>query len=129
MGLLPDYYQAMKKLRTRHTVSLVHALDGLLYAVRTQPNFIVHLACSSIAVCAGIILNISTTEWAIIMLTICAGLAIELVNSAIEAAVDLITQEWRISAKIAKDTAAAAMLVYALGAIAIAAIIFLPKLS
>lgn len=73
-------------------------------------------------------MRISYFEWLIVVMTIFIGLVIELINTAIESVADLVTTEWRLSAKHAKDTAAAAMLVYAIGAVIIGLIIFLPKL-
>ncbi len=111
-----------------HSISFRHAWDGLTHAVSTQPNFVIHLFFSLTAVSLGIWLHISSLEWIVIALTVAVGLVIELVNTAIESTVDLITRRYHRLAKIAKDTAAAAMLVYALGAIVVAAIIFLPKI-
>ena len=88
----------------------------------------VHLILSSLAVSAGILLRISSVEWLILVWTITTGLVIEIVNTAIEATVDLMTEEYHIMAKIAKDTASAAMLVYSFGALLVAALIFVPKI-
>lgn len=110
-----------------HHISLSHALDGLKTGFKTQPNFKVHLILSFLAITAGLILKITATEWLILTFTIAVGLAIELLNTAIEFTVDLLTQEYKLLAKFAKDTAAAAMLLYSLGAIALAMQIFLPR--
>jgi len=111
----------------RHTISFYHAFSGLVYSFRTQPNFAVHLFVSILAIFAGVYLRINSFEWLIITMTIFVGLVIELINTAIESTVDLITKEFHPIAKIAKDTSAAAMLVYAFGAIIVALMIFLPK--
>lgn len=112
-----------------HAVSVHHALKGLAYALTTQPNFIIHLTLSSWVILAGLYFRLSSTEWLILILTITFGLVIELVNTAIEATVDLVTQKYRPLAKIAKDTSAAAMLVFAVGSAVLAGLIFLPKLT
>lgn len=111
-----------------HAISFHHAWDGLTHAFSTQPNFGIHLFLSSLAVIGGLYFRISTTEWLIIFLTIATGLVIELVNTAIESTVDLITSKRHPIAKIAKDTSAAAMLIYAVGAVVVASVIFLPKI-
>jgi len=111
----------------RHTISFYHAFAGLSHSLRTQPNFVVHLSISLLAILAGWYLRINPLEWLIISITIFTGLVIELINTAIESTVDLVTKEFHPMAKIAKDTSAAAMLVYAFGSIVIALIIFLPK--
>lgn len=112
----------------RHTISFFHAFSGLFYALSTQPNFLIHLTLSTVVIIAGYYYQISPLEWLVLTVTIVFGLVVELVNTAIESAVDLITDQYHPSAKIAKDVSAAAMLVYAMGALIIAAIIFIPKL-
>lgn len=112
----------------RHSISVRYALDGVRHAVTTQPNFVIHLLVSFAVVLFGLYLKISSIEWVVLVLTIGLGLALELVNTSIESAVDLVTKKWRRLAKIAKDTASAAMLVYAVSASIIGLIIFLPKL-
>jgi undecaprenol kinase len=112
----------------KHHISFKHALDGFIIALKTQPNFRIHLFISLIAVILGFITNISPIEWGIIFLIISLGLSIELINTAIEFTVDLLTDQHHILAKYAKDTAAAAMLIFAAGSIVIGSFIFLPKL-
>jgi undecaprenol kinase len=111
-----------------HHISFRHAWDGINTAFRTQPNFKVHLVLSLIALLLGMLLKISTMEWAIIFFVIACGLAIELINTAIEFTVDLLTQEYHLLAKFAKDTSAGAILIYAFFSVIIAAVIFLPKI-
>lgn len=112
----------------KHRISIRHAWDGIKTALHTQPNFQVHLLLSFTSLLLGIILKISPTEWAVVFFVIATGLAIELINTAIEFTVDLLTQEYQLLAKFAKDTSAGAMLVYACFSVIIAAIIFLPKI-
>jgi diacylglycerol kinase len=112
----------------KHHISFIHAKDGLITAFQSQPNFRVHLILSFLAIALGIVLKISSDEWVILSMTITLGLVIELVNTAIEFTVDLITKEYNIYAKYAKDTSAAAMLTYAVGAVIIGSWIFLPKI-
>jgi undecaprenol kinase len=112
----------------KHHISFKHAIDGLITALITQPNFRIHLILSLIAIILGILTGISGPEWAIITFTIACGLSVELLNTAIEFTVDLLTDQHHLLAKYAKDTAAGAMLIYALGSIVVGAFIFLPKL-
>lgn len=112
----------------RHHISFKHALEGIITALKTQPNFRIHLILALIAVVLGIITRISKPEWALITLTIVLGLSIELLNTAIEFTVDLLTDQHHILAKYAKDCAAGAMLVYAVGSVLVGGLIFLPKL-
>lgn len=117
----------MEVLR-KHHISFKNAMAGLIWAFSTQPNFRVHFFLSFIAILLGFILHITYLEMTIIVLTIIFGLGVEMINTSIEAMTDLITTEYRQSAKIAKDVAAGMMLLTAIGAIIIACIIFLPKL-
>jgi diacylglycerol kinase len=112
----------------KHHISFRHALEGLIVAFRTQPNFQVHLALSIFVLLLSIYFKVSNLDWLIIILTITLGLAIELLNTAIEFAVDLMTQEYKLYAKLAKDIAASAMFVYAVGSVLIAGVIFLPHI-
>ncbi len=112
----------------KHHISFRHAWDGIITGFRTQPNFKIHLVLSSIPVILGFLLHISGLEWAVILFVIATGLAIELINTAIEFTVDLLTQEYNLLAKFAKDTSAGAMLVFSVFSVLIAAVIFLPRL-
>jgi len=112
----------------RHTISFYHAFSGLIYALSTQPNFLIHITLSFLVIFAGIFFSISRLEWLVIVSAIIFGLIVELINTAIESAVDLISDRYHLNAKIAKDVAASAMLIYAIGAVIIASIIFVPKL-
>lgn len=113
---------------TRHVVSVRHALAGLLYGFRTQPNFIIHSLLSVVALISSWFFQLTSTQWAIVLFTIFTGFAIEYLNTSLETTVDLFTPQKHPLAKIAKDTAAAAMLVYAIGAAVVALIIFTPKI-
>lgn len=112
----------------RHTISFKNAFNGLLWAIKTQPNYRVHLLLTAVALGVGYLLQISYHEWLVILVLICLGLAIETVNTSLEATTDAIDSRWREDIKIAKDVAAAAMLIFAVGAFFIAGIIFIPKL-
>jgi undecaprenol kinase len=119
----------MRSLLHRHTVSFAHAFDGLVWAVRTQPNFRVHLVLSSLAVILGAVLGITPIEWVVIVFTIVLGLSAEMINTSIEAVTDLVTTEYRKEAKVAKDVAAGMMLLTAAGAVVVALLVFGPHLG
>ncbi len=110
----------------RHTISFAHAMEGVIWALKTQPNYQIHLLLSFIAIFASVYFHIEKFEWLIIVLTIGVGLAIETINSSLEQTLDCVTLERRSDIKIAKDAAAAAMLIYALAALVVALIIFVP---
>jgi diacylglycerol kinase (ATP) len=117
----------MKTLRQHH-ISFKNAFAGIMWAMRTQPNFRVHIICSLAAIALGLYLRITATEMSVIIFTILLGLSGEMINTALEAMTDLITQEWREKARIAKDVSAGMMLLIAMGAVFIAIFIFGPYL-
>jgi diacylglycerol kinase (ATP) len=110
-------------------ISFKYAWEGVSYAFRTQRNFRIHVVIGSTAIGLGFFLQLSLVEISIISLTIGAVLAMELLNTALESLVDLtVEQSYHPLAKIAKDCAAAAVLISALAAIFIAGCLLLPPL-
>lgn len=112
----------------KHHISFKTAIAGLGWAIRTQPNFRVHLTLSVLTLIGGWLFRVTTVEMLILVFTIVLGLSAEMINTAIESMTDLITREWRQEAKIAKDVSAGMMLITAGGAIVVAAVIFLPRI-
>ncbi len=109
--------------------SFYYAGKGLLYAVRTQRNFRIHLVVAVVAFVLGLALRLSAVEMALISLTSGLVMALELVNTALEAVVDLtLGSRYHLLAEIAKDCAAGAVLLAAMAALAVAAWLFLPPL-
>ncbi len=109
--------------------SFKYAWMGLSYAFQTQRNFKIHVFTGALAVSLGVFLHLSVVELSVIGLTIGAVLAMELLNTAIESVVDLtVKQSYHELAKIAKDCAAAAVLVSSIAALLVAGFLLLPKL-
>ncbi len=108
--------------------SVKHATDGLNYTILHERNFKIELTFAILVCIASIIFKVNTTEWVVLLLTIASVLALEMINTAMERCVDLVTKEYRDLAKIAKDTAAGAVLVMSIFSVAIGISIFLPKL-
>lgn len=108
--------------------SLAFALAGLRSAFQSQANLRIHIVIAACVVIAGFVLRISRVEWAVIAALIAMVIALELLNTAIEAVVDLASPALHPLAKTAKDTAAAAILVAAVGSVISGLLIFLPRL-
>jgi diacylglycerol kinase len=108
--------------------SFVFAGQGVWHAVRHQRNMRVHLVAAVAAVVAGLILKISAVAWACVLLAIGLVLTAEMLNTVVESLVDLYTDEYHPLAKIAKDTAAGAVLVSSLAALGVGLAVFLPRL-
>lgn len=109
-----------------HYYSFKAALSGLKLAYSEQPNIKIHLAISVIVLLLAFFLNISIPDLVVLILTITIGLTVEFINTVTEALCDLVAVEWKKDIKIAKDLAAAMMLVVAVGSIIIGLLIFIP---
>ena len=105
------------------------AFEGVLASLRTQRNFRIHVPFAIAAIVLGILLRIPLWGWASIVICIAAVFALEVLNTAVESVVDLVSPEWDRLAKVAKDCAAGAVLVFAVASLAIALIVFLPPFA
>ena len=108
--------------------SFGYAFQGIFNTIRTERNIKIHCVAAILVTIFGIWLQISKTEWMICFILFGLILALELVNTAVEATVDLFTEERKPLAKKAKDAAACAVLVAAIFATVIGILIFIPKL-
>ena len=108
--------------------SFGYAFQGIFNTIRTERNIKIHCAAAILVTIFGIWLQISKTEWMICFILFGLILALELVNTAVEATVDLFTEERKPLAKKAKDAAAGAVLIAAIFAAVIGILIFIPKL-
>ena len=109
------------------TKSFGHAFDGI-FAGLEERNMKIHCTMAVLVVFFGLVLHISVTEWCICLVLFGLIMGLELVNTALEAVVDLVTKEYQPLAKRAKDTAAGAVLIAAIMAAAAGLIIFIPRL-
>ncbi len=107
--------------------SFTYPIKGLKYAYRNEQNLAVDVGVSLLVLIAGVIFKLDKSEWLVIVFTIGAVISLELVNTAIEAVVDMVTEEYHPLAKVAKDTSAAAVFIIAIVAVIVGLIIFLPK--
>ena len=112
----------------RYKKSFFHAIDGIIYTIKEEHNMIIIIPSAILAVIAGFTFKISHTEWLFLILVIGLVIGTELINTAIEAAVDLNTLKYNLLAKIAKDTASSATLIFSIVAFIGALIMFVPKL-
>ncbi|WP_144462887.1 diacylglycerol kinase family protein [Siminovitchia fortis] len=108
--------------------SFTYAIQGLWHAVKTEKNFQIHLTAALIVSICGFAFRLSKVEWLFILICIFGMFSLELLNSAIEKTIDLVTEEIRPLAKQAKDMAAGAVLIYAVMTVVIGLIIFIPKI-
>lgn len=111
---------------TQRLRSFGHALRGLKVLLQTQHNARIHALATVVVVVAGAIAGITLIEWALIALAIVSVWTAEAVNTAIEFAVDLTSPGRHPLAARAKDVAAGAVLVAAIGAVVVGGIVFGP---
>jgi diacylglycerol kinase (ATP) len=100
------------------------AWSGIIAAFREQPNLKVHVLIACVVVAAGFYFNVTSAEWAILVICISLVITLELINSAIEYLVDLVTKEHHPLAGKIKDVAAGAVLVTAVGAAVVGVVVF-----
>lgn len=108
--------------------SFGYAFAGIFAVVTKERNMKIHCAAVVCVVIAGLVFHITSIEWCICLTLFGLVMALEMVNTAMEAVVDLVTEERRPLAKLAKDAAAGAVLIAAIMAAIAGMIIFIPKL-
>lgn len=105
------------------------AIDGIIYSVKTQRHMRYHMIAALAALFAGLVVDISRVEFILLCMAIVLVLVTELLNTAIETTIDMISEEYHPMAKIAKDIAAGVVLVASLSALTLAYLILYPALK
>ena len=103
------------------------AFEGIFAVVKKERNMQIHCCMMVLVILAGLFFQISAVEWCICFVLFGLIMSLELVNTAVESVVDLVTEERRPLAKLAKDAAAGAVLIASIMAAVAGLIIFLPK--
>ena len=106
--------------------SFRYAISGIFKALILCRNLKIHYLVGLVAMISGFYFGINRLEWAILLLTITLVVTLEMINTAIEKVVDLLTQKYHILALIAKDVAAGAVLIASIVAFIVGALIFGP---
>ncbi len=109
--------------------SLSYAVEGLLYCVRTQRNMRIHALLALLALMAGVVVGVSPIELSILILTVSLVMVSEMLNTAVEAVVDLVTTTYHPLARIAKNVAAGSVLLSAVASLFIGLQIFFARLA
>lgn len=109
--------------------SFNYALNGLIYAVRTQRNMRIHMLAALVVLTACFFYDLSKTDLIAVCIVITMVISAELINTAVEFAIDATTNYYHPLAKIAKNAAAAAVLITAINAIIVGYLIFWDKLK
>ena len=109
--------------------SLNYAFEGIIHVLRTQRNMQIHFGACFVVLLAALFLGVSRTDLMILIIVAALVIVAEMVNTAIEAAVDLSTTNFDPRAKVAKDVAAGAVLIISAVAVGIAYLILSDRLS
>lgn len=109
--------------------SFNYAIEGLIYAVRTQRNMKIHMIAAILVLSACFVYDLSKVQILIVTITVTMVITAEMINTAIEAAMDATNNYYHPLVKIAKNVAAGAVLVTAINAIIVGYIVFWDKLS
>jgi diacylglycerol kinase len=119
-------------MKSPGTTSLIdsfrNALNGLRYALRTQRNARIHLAVTLIVLILGLWLGLTLIEWCLVITCIGMVWMAELSNTVLENVVDLLTPEYHVLAKTAKDVKAGVVVVASLAAALVGILVLGPKL-
>lgn len=111
-----------------HVVSFKYAFQGVMTALKQEPNLKFHFLAGVLVIILAFLLNFSIEDWITIIILIGLVISVELTNTAIEAVVDGFTQNHHPGAKLAKDISAGAVLIAAATAAIVGILIFLPYL-
>ena len=109
--------------------SFNYAINGIVETVRTQRNMRIHLIAALCVLIACFLIDISKAEFLILCITVTMVLAAEVINTAIESAIDMAANHYHPLAKIAKNAAAGAVLITAINSLIVGYIIFWDKIS
>ncbi|MFC1751211.1 diacylglycerol kinase family protein [Pseudomonadota bacterium] len=109
--------------------SFKHAISGILLTITKHPNIRFHLLAGSLAILLSWFLKLTRVEFIMILFVIVLVITTEMINTAVESMVDLITLEYRKEAKIAKDIAAGMVLINSILAMIVGLIIYWPHLQ
>jgi len=104
------------------------AINGIRLATKYNRNIRIHFIIALFVIIFAFLLNLSLSEKSIIIMIVLLVISSEMINTAIEEVVDLVTKDYRQEAKTAKDVSAGMVFIVALGSIAIGVLIFVPHL-
>lgn len=106
--------------------NFLHAIRGISYVFKTEQNARIHLIIALVVIILGILFNISHTEWLLVVLCIGMVITAEIINTAIERLVDIVSPQFNKKAGKVKDIAAGSVLLSVLAAVIIGLMIYIP---
>jgi diacylglycerol kinase (ATP) len=109
--------------------SFNYAFEGIIHVLRTQRNLRIHFAIAFLVLVLALVVNVTKLELIVLLISIAFVLITEMLNTAIEAAIDIATTSFDPMAKLAKDIAAGAVLIAAVNALAVGYLVFAGKIA
>lgn len=109
--------------------SFNYAVQGIIYSLMSQNNMRAHYVFAIFVIVGMLFFDLTRVEFALVFISITLVVAAELINTAIESVVDLVTEEYHPLAKIAKDVASGAVVVTAINALVVGYLIFYNRLN
>ena len=103
-------------------------MRGFVHAVRAERNMKIHLALGSMVIAGGCFFQISKVEWMLVIMVIAMVIMAEIINTALEELVDIVSPQFSDKAASAKNLGAAAVLVAACASVVVGILIFGPKI-
>lgn len=116
----------MRREKPTFIESVGYAIEGIKVAIRYNRNIRIHIIIAILVVISTFIFGLNQFEKAIICMIILLVISAEMINTAIEEVVDLVTKDYREEAKYAKDVSAGMVLIVATGSIAVGFLVFTP---
>jgi diacylglycerol kinase (ATP) len=116
-------------MRVRPSVieSFNFAIEGVIHVLRTQRNMRLHFAAAVVVIVVAVAVGVSKIELSVLLISIAFVLVAEMINTAIEGAIDAATTSFDPMAKLAKDIAAGAVLIASVNAVAVGYLVFAGK--
>jgi len=105
------------------------AFEGIIHVLRTQRNMRIHFLIATAVLIAALIVGVSRLELVVLMMAISFVLIAEMINSALEAGIDVATTSFDPLAKLAKDIAAGAVLIATINAVAVGYLVFVDRIK
>ena len=109
--------------------SFNYAVSGIIVSIKTERNMLIHYAAAIIVLVTSMFFNFSRVEFLLLLFAVTLVIVLELMNTAIEKTIDLITTEYHPLAKLVKDIAAGAVLIAAINAFIVGYLLFFDRLS
>jgi diacylglycerol kinase (ATP) len=109
--------------------SFNYAFEGIIHVLRTQRNLRIHFAVAVLVLIVALVINVTKLELIALLISITFVLIAEMLNTAVEAAIDIATTSFDPMAKLAKDIAAGAVLIATVNAVAVGYLVFAGKVA